>query len=503
MPLSHVTLGIDVGTQSTKVLVYDVEDKKILAVASAPHDIIQQPDGTSEQQASWWIAAIEKCLVEIGPDILRFVKCIGVSGQQHGFVPLNSDGEVIYNAKLWNDTSTEAECEEITAAYGGRDKLIAQVGNPIVPGYTAPKIRWLKNHRPRIYEQLAQVLLPHDYVNYYLTGVYAMEYGDASGTGFLNISDRTWAKDVLKAMDADRDLSSCLPSSFVAPNKAIGVLRPEFAQKFGFSHGVKVSAGGGDNMMAAAGTGCVSDGVFTASLGTSGTLFGFSSHPAIDPDGAFAAFCSSTGGWLPLVCTMNCTVASELTRNLFDLPVKEFDSLAAEAPPGSNGLVTVPFYNGERTPNLPAATGTILGLTPHNMNRPNLFRSALESALFGLKFGLAAFKKQGLNPSRIHLTGGGAKSPLWRQMAANIFNCDIACPEIEESAAFGAALQALWMFNSEAGDEETMEAIYKTHGKLRGETISPEPKSVEAYTIAFDKYMDSLNLLTPHFKKNN
>ena len=500
MGYEFVTLGIDVGTQSTKVLAYDAAGKEILQTASAPHDIIQKADGTSEQKASWWIDAIEKCLNEISNEVRAATKCIGVSGQQHGFVPVGADGEVIYNVKLWNDTSTEAECAEITESFGGTEKLIKEVGNPILPGYTAPKIKWLKNHEPKVYKRLARVLLPHDYINYYLTGAYTMEHGDASGTGFLNVRERTWSADLLRAMDPDRDLAACLPP-IIAADACAGTLRPELAKRFGFGSDVKVSAGGGDNMMAAVGTGSVSDGVFTASLGTSGTLFGYSNKPVVDPGGAFAAFCASTSGWLPLVCTMNCTVASELTRGLFDLPVKEFDALAASAPPGAGGVVTVPFYSGERTPNLPSATGTILGLTPQNMTKPHLFRSALESALFGLKYGLEAFQKQGLSPAKIHLTGGGAKSPLWRQMAADVFNCPVAVPEVDESAAFGAALQALWMHKKQSGSTESMASIYETHGRM-GADINPASDAAAAYTKAYETYIEAVDLLTPHFRRN-
>lgn len=500
MSFNNITLGIDVGTQSSKVLAYDEDSKEIAAVSTAPHDIIQESDGTSEQKAEWWITAIDKCLSDIPKEILAAVKCIGVSGQQHGFVPVNENGEVIYNAKLWNDTSTEAECDEITNAFGGVEKLIENAGNPILPGYTAPKVRWLKNHQPEAYRQLAHILLPHDFINFYLTGDYTMEHGDASGTGFLNIRTREWSTDVLKAIDSDRDLAKCLPP-LIKANQKSGTLRPEIAQKYGLPERTPVSAGGGDNMMAAVGTGCVSEGVFTASLGTSGTLFGFANQPVIDPNGGFAAFCASTDGWLPLVCTMNCTVASELTRSLFDMPVKEFDRLAAEAPPGSDGLVTVPFYSGERTPNLPSATGTILGMTPQNMTKPHLFRSALESALFGLKYGLSAFQKQGITPTKISLTGGGAKSPIWRQMAADIFNCPITLPAVEEAAAFGAALQALWMKYHEEGNPKPMASISEEHGRMSGKEISPDPKAAAAYSGAYDKYTESLNLLIPHFTK--
>ncbi len=502
MPSGNVTLGIDLGTQSTKVIIYDADEQKILALAQAPHDIIQRPDGTSEQLASWWIDALDSCLSEIAPELKKAVKAIGVSGQQHGFVPVDEKGGVLYNVKLWNDTSTAAECEEITRAFGGRDKLLAEVGNPIVPGYTAPKIIWLKNHEPDKYRALATVLLPHDYMNFYLTGKRTMEHGDASGTGFLNIKSRAWQEDLLKAADPEKDLRACLPG-FIRANQPAGVVTPEIAKKYGFSEGVLVSAGGGDNMMAAIGTGCVADGIFTASLGTSGTLYGYSDQPIVDADGIIAAFSSSSGGWLPLICTMNCTVATELTRKLLDTEVKEIEGLAATVPAGSDGLVTVPFYNGERTPNLPNATGTLLGITPHNLTKPHLLRSAMESALFGLRYGLDAFRKRGLAPKSIHLTGGGSKSGLWRQMAANIFGCPIACPEMEETAAFGAAIQALWMLESKSNDTASIETIAKTHVRTTGATVKPEPAAVSTYNEVYATYSEDLDLLTPHFTKNS
>jgi xylulokinase len=274
MTSTNLTLGIDLGTQSTKVLVYDADQRTTLSVTQAPHDIVQKADGTSEQETGVWIAALESCLDRTDPALRRAVRAIGVSGQQHGFVPLDSRGAALYRVKLWNDTSTADECESITRAYGGRERLIAEVGNPILPGYTAPKVLWLKRHEPERYRALAHILLPHDYVNYYLTGHYTMEAGDASGTGWFDIRARRVAPRVLQAIDADRDLMPCLPV-LIDAHASCGCITKAIAERFGLSDRVLVSAGGGDNMMAAIGTGCVTPGSVTVSLGSFVSMFVF------------------------------------------------------------------------------------------------------------------------------------------------------------------------------------------------------------------------------------
>ena len=190
-------IGIDNGTQSTKVIFFDYENKLIAASASAPHDLISRKDGTCEQKAEWWIAALEKCFSSIDPEIRRTAIAVGVSGQQHGFVPLDGEGNVLYNVKLWCDTSTADECSEIEDNFGNGEDLLVRTGNRILPGYTASKILWLKKNHANLYKRMEHILLPHDYINYYLTGKYSMEYGDASGTGFLNIKKKEWDQDVI------------------------------------------------------------------------------------------------------------------------------------------------------------------------------------------------------------------------------------------------------------------------------------------------------------------
>ncbi|HEY5959298.1 MAG TPA: xylulokinase [Polyangiaceae bacterium] len=498
MTSTNLTLGIDLGTQSTKVLVYDADERKTLSVTQAPHDIIQKSDGTSEQEAGFWIKALESCLDSTDPALRRSIKAIGVSGQQHGFVPLDASGEPLYRVKLWNDTSTAEECELITKAYGGRDRLIAEVGNPIVPGYTAPKVLWLKRHAPEKYRALAHILLPHDYLNFYLTGKYTMEAGDASGTGWFDVRKRAFAPKVLTAMDAERNLMDCLPE-LIAPEASAGRIRPDIAKRFGLPETALVSAGGGDNMMAAIGTGCVVDGSFTVSLGTSGTLFAFAAAPVVDPQGLVAAFCSSTGGWLPLVCTMNCTVSTELTRGLLSLPVAELDGLAGSVPAGSDGLLTLPFYSGERTPNLPKARGALLGISPQNFEKAHLVRSAMEGALYALRFGQDGFTELGAKPRQIRLTGGGAKSRVWQQLAADIFGCSVVVPDVAETAAFGGALQALWMLAHANGQSPSMGDVVEAHVPNSGAETLPNAANRARYAETYKSYLEYVELLKPKF----
>lgn len=498
MTSTNLTLGIDLGTQSTKVLVYDVDERKTLSVTQAPHDIVQKSDGTSEQETRDWTNALETCLGRTDATLLRSVKAIGVSGQQHGFVPLDAEGKPVYRVKLWNDTSTAEECEIITKAYGGRDKLIAEVGNPIVPGYTAPKVLWLKRHEPEKYRALAHILLPHDYLNYYLTGKCTMEAGDASGTGWFDVRARKFAPAVLRAMDPERNLMECLPG-LIAPEASAGRIHPDVAKRFGFSEDVLVSAGGGDNMMAAIGTGCVTPGSFTVSLGTSGTLFAFADAPVVDPKGLVAAFCASTGGWLPLVCTMNCTVSTELTRGLLGVAVPELDALAGTVPAGSDGLVTLPFYVGERTPNLPNARGGLLGITPQNFDKAHLIRSAMEGALYALRFGQDAFSSLGAQPRQIRLTGGGAKSRVWQQLAADIFGCNVVVPDVAETAALGGALQALWMLEHAQGKGRAMGDIANAHVPSSGAETLPDPARRAQYAASYKTYLEYVELLKPKF----
>src|SRR5690349_23213863 len=328
-------LGIDSGTQSTKVLVVDAKDGKVLASAAQEYELIPNlPPGAKEQHPDTWreaaASAIRRALRQ-AKAVAAEVKAIGVSGQQHGFVPLDASGEVIRPAKLWCDTSTAAECDEIMETLGGMKKTIKAIGNAVPPGFTASKILWLKKHEPENYERLATILLPHDYLNFWLTGEKAMEYGDASGTALLDVRKRKWAEAALQTIDPD--LADKLPP-LISSDKPAGILQSSTAKMLDLLPGVLVSAGGGDNMMGAIGTGNTRPGVITASFGTSGTIYACADKPVVDPEGEIAAFCDSTNRWLPLLCTMNVTVATEMMRLDFEFSHEQFESRAGQVPPG-------------------------------------------------------------------------------------------------------------------------------------------------------------------------
>ena len=254
-----LALGIDLGTQHLKVLFFDMRRNEVVASASAPLALDQDEHGKAEQRADWWTDALHAALDEIDPALRRDTAAISVSGQQHGFVAIDAAGDVLAPVKLWCDTATTNEAAAITAAFGSTDELIGEIGNPIMPGYTASKIRWLRDTHPALYGRMATILLPHDYLNFYLTGERCMEAGDASGTGFFNIRSRRFSTRVLAAIDPDRDLTACLPPVRV-DNESIGTLQAPIAAKTGLPAGIPVAIGGGDNMMGAIGTGNVSPG---------------------------------------------------------------------------------------------------------------------------------------------------------------------------------------------------------------------------------------------------
>lgn len=438
-----IALGIDCGTQSLKTVALDGEAGEILASASRAYGLVEGlPPGHLEQDPEIWWGALKETVAEVltalGPRRCE-VAALGVSGQQHGFVPLDAEFGVIRPAKLWCDTSTAAQCGEIRTALGGREAVIGLVGNDILPGFTAPKILWLKQNEPSRYARLAHVALPHDFLNLRLTGQLSMEFGDASGTALLDVRRRVWSPEVCAAIDpALRDKLPAVGSS----REACGVLRDDLRREWNLG-GVTVSAGGGDNMMAAIGTGNVAPGAVTASLGTSGTIFACAGEPLVDPEGEIAAFCDSNDRWLPLLCTMNVTVATELFREMFAWDHERMDREIASVAPGTDGLLFLPYLQGERTPNLPKACGVLHGMNASNTTSAHLARAVMEGVTLGMAYGLRRMEELGVRPDVIRLTGGGSNSPVWRQMCADIFGYPVVTLRSAEGAALGAAIQAL------------------------------------------------------------
>ena len=448
MATDQLFIGIDSGTQGTKVIIFSRNQGAVIAQGQASHTLNEAEGGRREQDPEeWWAALNRSVAAALGEARVRRdeIKAIAVSGQQHGLVPVDAEGRVIRPAKLWCDTETAPQCDTLTQRLGGETAVRAQIGNSIAAGFTASKLLWLKETEPANYERLRTALLPHDYLNYRLTGETKTEFGDASGTAYFDIRRRCWSEEVLKAIDSSRRLLACMPE-LIAADEPNGTLKPTLADRWGLPGNVLVAAGGGDNMMAAIGTGNVQPGVLTASLGTSGTLYAYSNQPVVDNEGELAAFCDSTGGWLPLVCTMNVTVATELIRSLLGLGIEELNDQADQALPGAEGILLLPFFNGERTPALPSAKATISGVSSMNLTPANLCRAAMEGATLGLRYGLDVLGRNGILPREVRLVGGGAQSAVWRQILADIFQQEVISPASTEAGALGAALQAMWCY---------------------------------------------------------
>ncbi len=434
-------LGIDCGTQSTKALLLDPDTGEELAVGRADHELIAGADGTREQDPAWWLDAVRSAVRAALADAPGTeIAGIGVSGQQHGLVALDAADRPVRPAKLWNDTTTAPDCVALTERMGGEAAVHAATGNVFLPGYTAPKIEWLRRAEPRAYAESRRFGLPHDYLNLFLTGTFATEAGDASGTAYLDVRTRTYAPAALAAIDDARDWEASLPPVLDA-GAVLGTLRAAAAEALGLPAGIPVSVGGGDNMCAAIGVGAVVPGVAVMSLGTSGTVFGHATAPAIDPLREVSAFCDSTGGWLPLACVLNCTLPLEWARDLFGVDHAGFDALVSGVPAGARGLTFVPYLDGERTPNRPDASGELLGLRTHH-GPAEVSRAVLEGVTAGLAHALRAFRRTGTVADELLLVGGAARSEVWGQLLADWLGLPIARPSVAEAAARGAAIQA-------------------------------------------------------------
>jgi xylulokinase len=476
-------LGIDSGTQSTKAVVIDARDGKVLASAAQEYELIPNlPPGAKEQHPHTWRDATASALrraLRQAKAVAAEVKAIGVSGQQHGFVPLDKNGEVIRPAKLWCDTSTAAECDEITEKLGWLKKTIKALGNAVLPGFTASKVLWLKKQEPKNYQRLATVLLPHDYLNFWLTGEKTMEYGDASGTALLDVRKRKWSSPALEAIDSE--LAQKLPRLSESDEPA-GKLQTSTARLLDLNPSILVSAGGGDNMMGAIGTGNTRPGVITASFGTSGTIYACAEKPVVDPEGEIAAFCDSTNRWLPLLCTMKVTVATEMVREDFGWSHEKFAAEAARVPAGSNGLLLLPYFEGERTPNVPDGTGVWFGVNKKTFEAGHFARASMEGVTLGMNYGLRRLAELGVKPSQIRATGGGAKSKVWRQIMADIFNVEVVTLKVSEGAAYGAALQALWCWRLQQGEELSIAELTDQFVEVNeAEIARPDPANAEVY----------------------
>jgi xylulokinase len=432
------------------------------------------------------------------------VLALGVSGQQHGLVLLDESLEVIRPAKLWNDTETAPQNAELIARLGGPAACFERFGVVPLTGYTVSKLLWVKEHEPHHFARIRHILLPHEYLNFWLTGKLNAEYGDASGTAFFDVRTRQWAADVLAEIDGGTgQLAAALPA-LLAADKLVGTLRPEVAAELGLPWECVVSTGGGDNMMGAIGTGNVREGVVTMSLGTSSTVYSYSETPVLDASGNVAPFCSSSGGWLPLVCTMNATNVVTQTLNNLGMTVADIEAALETTPPGADGLCFLPFLNGERTPDLPTAKGSLVGVSANNFTPAHLVRAAIEGVSFGILNGLdliLSCQGGGKPAERILAIGGGARSAAWRQLLADATGAISQVPAEAEAGCLGAAMQAIYAYGASTGEPESFAAIADRCVRVdESATATPRVELRKTYTLARTRYAAALeSLYAVHF----
>lgn len=486
-------LGVDCGTQSTKVVVVDVDHGVIRGEASQGHSLIEGDNGRREQHVEDWIAALRGAFhaaLEAAGVSARAIRGIGVSGQQHGMVALDREGQPLYPAKLWCDTETAEQNADLVERLGGESGCLEKLGLVLQTGYTASKLAWLREKHPETYQRIDTLLLPHDYLNFWLTGEIVAEAGDASGTGYFDTCQRRWREDVFAVIAPELDPQRVLPR-LIDSHEPAGYVRPAIARELGLSEDVVVASGGGDNMMGAIGTGNITPGLVTLSLGTSGTVCAYSPEPVRAENAMVANFCSSSGGWLPLICTMNVTSATTRVREMFGFDLTAFGEHVASAPIGAEGVTVLPFFNGERVPALPQASASFLGLTSRNTTPSNLCRAVVESTTFGMRYGLEMLGGLADGVSQIRLIGGGANSAIWRQMVADITGTEVVCPQITDAAALGAALQAAWC--ERYHDGVTLNDLCERLVHLDQSSLaSPDPTHVEAYQEVYARYRSVL-----------
>jgi xylulokinase len=431
-----VLVGLDLGTGGARALAVESESGRVVAEASSEYPLHSPHPGWTEQDPEDWWRASKEALGKVAAETGGEVAGIGLTGQMHGSVFLDSSDEVIRPALLWNDQRTHRQCEQITERVGD-ERLLAVAGNPALTGFQAPKILWLRDEEPENYAQVAHVLLPKDYVRLMLTGEHATDASDASGTLLLDIKRRNYSEEILSSLEIPLEW---LPEVYEGP-ESTGVLRGEVAEELGMPAGIPVAAGGGDNAAAAVGIGIIREGLLSSSVGTSGVLFAHTDAFSPDPSGKLHAFCHAVPGkWHLMGVTLSAGGSLAWWRGALGRDFEELVGEASEVPPGSEGLIFLPYLSGERTPHLdPKARGTFFGLTVRHTTA-HMTRALMEGVIFSLREALETMSDLGVSAEEVRAVGGGAKSPLWRELQADIYQAPIHHTAAEEGPAYGAAL---------------------------------------------------------------
>ena len=447
--------GVDSSTQSVKIVVRDSDSGALLAQASHPH-----PDGT-EVDPQHWLTALNAVINEVGG--LDSLDAISIGGQQHGMVLLDVDGNVIRPALLWNDTRSAPQAAAINEAF---PDIHLKAGSQLVASFTASKVRWVLENEPANAAKIAAIALPHDWLSWKLTGSSEIseiftDRSDASGTGYFNPSTNQYIDEIVQWVSGKSDV---IMPRIVAPG--------EVGAKIGKT---VIACGAGDNAGAALGIGATV-GDLVISLGTSGTAFAVSSTPAHDKSGEVAGFADASGNYLPLACTLNAAKVFDSTAKLLGVDFEKFSQLALQANPGADGLMMLPHFDGERTPNRPDAEGAILGITHSNFTSENIARASIEGVIAGLAYATEALRKENVQISRVLLVGGAARNAAVQQITSEIFGLSIHIPTPGEYVSEGAAIQAAWAFNDQP--PQWSQSVMKTVA------AAPQPAVLARYLAA-------------------
>ncbi len=502
-------LGLDLGTTGVKAALFATDDGRVIADAFFDYPLYHPHPGWAEQNpAEWWqatIAAIRACLA-VGATRgaqAADVRGVGLSGQMHGVVLLDEQQQVLRPCIIWADQRSDAQCRWITERVGA-SKLIDYVSNPALTGFTAPKLLWVRDNEPELFARARKLLLPKDYIRYLLTGVQAMEISDAAGTCLLDVKHGVWSQEVLKALELDPAL---LPP-VVPADAASGTITAEVAALTGLPVGTPVAGGGADNACGAVGNGVVVPGLALVSVGTSGIVLAYANTPQVDTSGPVPRVHTFNhavpNAWYLMGVTQGAGLSLRWVRDNIGLPEQALErwtgtdaytTLEKEAqsvPPGCDGLIFLPYLQGERTPHLDAyARGGWIGLTASH-DRRHLVRSVLEGVAFSLKDCFAIIREQGLRLDQLRATGGGAKSPLWRQIIADVLGVELVTTNATEGPAFGAALLAGVAGGVYASVQEACEQTVRVL-----ERTEPRAEVAPAYAQAYETYKALYPALKP------
>ncbi len=490
-------LGIDTSTTSSKALLIDTRGV-VVASSSSPHTMqIPQPLWSEQDPREWWQAVVASIRAVLEKAVVRgeTVDAIGLTGQMHGLVLLDGAGEVLRPAILWNDQRTQSQCDEIHRRIG-RDKFIQITGNVALTGFTAPKILWVAQNEPDVFARVKHVLLPKDYIRYCLTGEYAMDKADGSGTVLFDLKARNWSDEILSSLE--------VPAVWMPPTfegcEFTGRLTAEAARLTGLKNGTPVAAGGGDQAAQAVGVGAVEPGVVALTVGTSGVVFATTPTALIEPEGRLHAFCHAVPGmWHFMGVMLSAAGSLQWYRDTL-APGLSFDDLIKESetvPAGSEGLQFLPYLSGERTPYPdPLARGAFIGLTLRH-GRGHMTRAVLEGVAFGLKDGFALIQNAGLGTiTQVRASGGGTRSALWRQILADIMETELVTVNTTEGAAFGAAL----LSGVGSGAWSSVPAACKASVRITGST-QPDQGHIKPYRTAYGLYRELYPALKSTFEK--